>query len=168
MNDSIQRRFLAAGGVRVTKPARRAGDSIATVEGMAVVWDAMSHDLGGWREKIAAGAFTDALRSAAMPILGLYDHEAGGQVSKLVAAAGSENIDGHADRESDFVACRTRSPHSAGHHDLSVGQVCARPHRLIASFAAIRASTRRFTNAFISRSGGTESTRASRYAGASR
>ena len=78
MNDSIQRRFLAAGGVRVTKPARRAGDSIATVEGMAVVWDAMSHDLGGWREKIAAGAFTDALRSAAMPILGLYDHEAGG------------------------------------------------------------------------------------------
>ncbi len=78
MNDGIERRFLTSGGVRVTKPARRAGASIATVEGMAVVWDAMSHDLGGWREKIVAGAFTDALRSAAMPILGLYDHEVGG------------------------------------------------------------------------------------------
>ena len=83
-------------------------------------------------------------------------------------AAGSENIDRHAEREGDFVACGTGSPHSAGRHDLIVGQVCARSHRLIASFAAIRASTRRFTRAFISRSGGTESTRASRYAGASR
>jgi HK97 family phage prohead protease len=78
VNDGIERRFLTSGGVRVTQPARRAGDSIATVEGMAVVWDALSHDLGGWREKIATGAFTDVLRSAAMPILGLYDHEVGG------------------------------------------------------------------------------------------
>jgi HK97 family phage prohead protease len=77
MNDGIERRFLASGGVSVTKPTRRAGDSIATVEGMAVVWGSLSHDMGGWRERIASGAFTDALRSAKMPILGCYDHKVG-------------------------------------------------------------------------------------------
>lgn len=78
MSDGIERRYLASGGVSVTKSTRRAGDSIATVEGLAVVWDSLSHDLGGWRERIASGAFADALRSATMPILGLYDHEVGG------------------------------------------------------------------------------------------
>jgi|APCry1669188879_1035177.scaffolds.fasta_scaffold13698_4 HK97 family phage prohead protease len=75
---SIERRFLATGGVGMTvTTARLAGDNIGTVEGYASVFDTLSHDLGGWRERIAPGAFATALRATDFPILALYDHTIG-------------------------------------------------------------------------------------------
>jgi HK97 family phage prohead protease len=86
MSDGIERRFLASGGVSVTKPVRRAGASIGTVSGYAAVFDTPSHDMGGWRESIAPGAFAAALRSPTHPILALYDHEIGHLLGSTAAA----------------------------------------------------------------------------------
>lgn len=93
MTDDIERRFLAGGGVRLVKPARKAGDTIGTVEGYASVFDTLSHDLGGWRERIAPGAFADALRSASMPILALYDHAVGGLLGSTAVGTLTLNED---------------------------------------------------------------------------
>jgi len=75
---NLQRRFLATGstGMRVA-PARRDGDNIGTVDGYAAVFNSLSHDMGGWRERLAPGAFANALRATDFPILALYDHAFG-------------------------------------------------------------------------------------------
>lgn len=93
MTDGIERRFLAGGGVRLVKPARKAGDTIGTVEGYASVFDTLSHDLGGWRERIAPGAFADALHSPSMPILALYDHAVGGLLGSTAVGTLTLNED---------------------------------------------------------------------------
>jgi HK97 family phage prohead protease len=74
--ETLQRRFLATGGITAT-PASRAGSGIGTLNGYAAVFDSLSHDMGGWRERIIPGAFRDALRSPTHPILALYDHTVG-------------------------------------------------------------------------------------------
>jgi len=51
-----------------------AGSNYRVLTGYAAVWDKMSTDLGGFREKIARGAFTKALERADT-IKMLYDHD---------------------------------------------------------------------------------------------
>lgn len=43
--------------------------------GYAVVWDSLSQDLGGFRERIMRGAFAESLRDRERDVLALADHD---------------------------------------------------------------------------------------------
>lgn len=77
MSDVLQRRYLATGGIAAKPTSARSGNAIGHLSGYAAVFDTLSHDLGGWRERIAPGAFAAAMRSSKHPILALYDHTVG-------------------------------------------------------------------------------------------
>lgn len=55
----IERRTFALDGVTVEKRA----DAAPVLRGHAAVFDSLSEDLGGFREKIAPGAFADAIQT---------------------------------------------------------------------------------------------------------
>ena len=57
MKGKIERRHFVAEGLEI-----REIDGQKRIAGHAAVFDSLSLDLGGWRERIASGAFTDTLR----------------------------------------------------------------------------------------------------------
>ena len=58
-----------------------AGPDMKTIRGYAAVWNSMSHDLGGFREVIAPGAFADVLARGADVRL-LYNHDDGAVMAR--------------------------------------------------------------------------------------
>lgn len=63
----IERRFIPATELRV------AGDTDPVIEGYAALFNSDSQDLGGFVERIAPGAFNDALKSS--DIRALFNHD---------------------------------------------------------------------------------------------
>lgn len=55
-----ERRFTTQATLRATDPGGGIGP---TIEGWAARWNVLSHDLGGFREKIQRGAFTRSIQS---------------------------------------------------------------------------------------------------------
>jgi uncharacterized protein len=69
MSKEIERRFIPAGEVRAQKGA----DGRVGIVGTAAVVESFSHEIYGFREKIAPGAFDRALKES--DIRGLYNHD---------------------------------------------------------------------------------------------
>lgn len=67
-------REIACHGRPVEWRQSGAGPNYRTIAGYAVVWDALSLDLGGFRERFVRGAFTDALAQGPDVRL-LYSHD---------------------------------------------------------------------------------------------
>jgi HK97 family phage prohead protease len=53
---------------------RHEGDGLPVIAGYAAVFDSLSEDFGGWRERIKVGAFTRSLREGA-DVRALVDHD---------------------------------------------------------------------------------------------
>lgn len=70
MNDKIERRFFVADELTVET---RAEGGAARLVGHAAVFDTLSENLGGFREKIAPGAFLESI--AADDIRALFNHD---------------------------------------------------------------------------------------------
>lgn len=67
----LERRFCAQHGLRLD---RRAEDSLPMIAGYAAVFNTLSVDLWGFREKIAPGAFAGSLQD---DVRALWNHETG-------------------------------------------------------------------------------------------
>ena len=63
----IERRAFTVAGLEV-----REDDDTPTIKGHAAVFNSLSEDFGGWREKIAPGAFTEALSD---DVRALFNHD---------------------------------------------------------------------------------------------
>lgn len=66
----IERRAFVADGLKIE---RRAADEPARLIGHAAVFNALSEDLGGWREQIVPGAFADAIQGD--DVRALFNHD---------------------------------------------------------------------------------------------
>jgi len=67
----LERRYLPATEIRID----RTDDKLPKIIGYAAVFNKMSVDFGGWREKIAPGAFTNTIEVD--DIRALIDHDSG-------------------------------------------------------------------------------------------
>lgn len=65
-----ERRVVPAGELRVI---RAAGDGITKISGHAAKFDSLSEDLGGFRERIAPGAFAQTIKTG--DIRALWNHD---------------------------------------------------------------------------------------------
>ena len=91
MTATIERRRAGQYGpsTRQTPQIAKAGEAGYAFTGYAVRWGAVSEDLGGFKEKIARGAFTKTI-SGGKNIVAILDHE-----KKVQNVLGSTaNIDG--------------------------------------------------------------------------
>lgn len=71
MSDNIERRFIPAEGLEL----RAEGDESAPkLRGVAIVYDRLSQDLGGFKERIAPGAVAKALGRS--DVRALFNHDA--------------------------------------------------------------------------------------------
>src|SRR5688572_14040416 len=68
---SLETRYLPVGELRTE---RAEGSVRPVIVGYAAIFDALSYDLGGFRERIAVGAFTRSLRDGA-DVRALVDHD---------------------------------------------------------------------------------------------
>jgi hypothetical protein len=50
------------------------GDKPPTIGGYGAVFDTLSEDFGGWRERIAPGAFSTTLADSTIDVMSLYNH----------------------------------------------------------------------------------------------
>src|SRR4051812_40047201 len=71
MTRTAERRTFAVGELRVDAAQ---GAMAPKISGHAAMFEVMSEDLGGFREKIAAGAFTKTLQGA--DVRALFNHDA--------------------------------------------------------------------------------------------
>ena len=79
MNPDLERRLLGAVELR----AEGDGDAMPTIVGHAAVFDSLSENLGGWRERIAPGAFAATL--AEDDIRALINHSSNAVLGRNVA-----------------------------------------------------------------------------------
>lgn len=64
----VRRSFAA--GVRSVR-----ADGQVRLVGHAAIYDSLSEDLGGWREKLSPGCFDDCLRGQISPVFALWQHD---------------------------------------------------------------------------------------------
>ena len=69
----LEVRLTTGANLHVEAPARTQARSGPVLRGYAAVFNSLSHDLGGFRERIRPGAFADSL--ARREVLGLYAHD---------------------------------------------------------------------------------------------
>jgi len=67
----IERRFAPLGELRLVEP--EGDDAAPVIEGYAAVFNVLSEDLGGFREKIAPGAFANTIKTA--DVRALVNHD---------------------------------------------------------------------------------------------
>lgn len=72
MKPSLEVRFISSAGLHAEVGAGTKKQS-PTLRGHAAVFNALSHDLGGFREKILPGAFTESLKRK--EVRALYHHD---------------------------------------------------------------------------------------------
>jgi len=70
MSKTLERRIVPAGDFRVI---RAAGDGPTKINGHAAKFDVLSEDLGGFRERIAPGAFAQTIKSG--DVRALFNHD---------------------------------------------------------------------------------------------
>lgn len=81
MND-FERRFFESGKIEIRKTDGNEKASPITLRGYAAKFDAMSENLGGFREQIAAGAFADVLKD---DVRALFNHDANQVLGRTTA-----------------------------------------------------------------------------------
>lgn len=66
-----------------TTECRQTTDGVIT--GVAAVFDSLSLDLGGWKEKIAPGAFSRVLKTPGLDVMCLFNHNANKVLGRTTA-----------------------------------------------------------------------------------
>lgn len=93
MTPDLEIRFTSGTGLR-TEPAPRAkarGGPI--LHGYAIIFHALSSDLGGFREKILPGAVIDSLKQRG--VLALYAHDHSALLGRTQSGSLALNVDSH-------------------------------------------------------------------------
>lgn len=70
-----ERRFCKTGVTLATRAKAAASDGTGTIVGHAAVFNTMSCDLGGWKEMLAPGCFTDSLDRDDLECYSLFNHD---------------------------------------------------------------------------------------------
>ena len=73
---SLERRSFVVQDLAVEEPSdeQRHAGAVPKIVGHAAVFNSLSEDLGGFREKIAPGAFTRTLADSGEPVYALWNH----------------------------------------------------------------------------------------------
>jgi HK97 family phage prohead protease len=90
---------------------RKAADGKRSIEGYAVVWDALSEDLGGFREKIQRDAFSESLKTNP-DVLCYYGHDS----NQILGRVSSGTL--HVSEDAKGLCFRCSIPNTTSGNDL--------------------------------------------------
>lgn len=125
MKGQLERRYIAADGLKIEKRA----DGKRALKGYAAVFNSMSENLGGFREIIMPGAFSDVLADPAIDCVALFNHNMDMVLARTTA--GSLKLS----QDDRGLFCEFEMPDTTAARDLIANIEAGNVHQMSFSFS---------------------------------